>query len=253
MDPCVAPRELPAGKPSAASQAGELASAERWVARRYHAGEPLNLLYELLFGLSRVDYAAASVLDIGAGPISVFEQAAPAGADVVPYDTLADSYNSLIPDKKFPVVSRIPERRFGLVALLNCLDHMDEPEELLVEAGRHLAPGGTLWVYVNIDRPYEPALHPQDFKFWGIIPLVHRQFEIARCGLVREGRLFPYAFWAVGGPRRHWPAPGLRGLWRAALVARCGLQYVRFHAARAAVKAVKLAGLGKLLPPELRF
>jgi hypothetical protein len=130
---------------------------------------------------------------------------------------------------------------------------MDDPEELLLTLERYVEPRGEIWIYSNIDRPYDQELHPQDFKFWQIVLLVHRHYDIVRCGLVREGRLFPYAWWAVCRSRRRWPSPALRLLWAATLVAWCGRQYLAFHSKRAAVKAVKLVGLRRLLPRDLQF
>jgi SAM-dependent methyltransferase len=192
------------------------------------------------------------VLDVGAGPVSIFEHVAPASADVTAHDTLAEEYNTLVAGKQFPIVSIIPDRRFDIVALLNCLDHMDAPAELLAHVAPRLAPDGAAWVYCNVDQPYDPALHPQDFRFWQLIALVGGHFDIERCGLTREGRLFPYAWWAICRARR--PGGSLRRLRRRWwFTAQCGAQYAWFHTVRAGIKLVKLAGGRGLLPEELRF
>jgi hypothetical protein len=81
--------------------------------------------------------------------------------------------------------------------------------------------------------------------------LVRRFFDIERCGLVREGRLFPYAWWAICRPRTR------RTIARAAAdtvhVAVCAAHFARFHGLRAIIKTMKLAGLRRVLPHDLQF
>lgn len=239
------------GRPSATSQQGELESAREWVRREYTPEAERNPIYDRLFHPERLDWATNSVLDVGAGPISYFDHFAPRGADVVAYDTLADGYNSLIPSKKFPIVAVIPPRRFRLLTILNCLDHMDAPRELLAHVEAHLDACGQVWVYCNVGQPYDPALHPQNFSSGDLIDLVGEFFDIERCGLIREGRLFPYAWWAIGRPRRRGSVGrAVAGLFHRL---RCGAQFARFHGTRAVVKGTKLIGLRRLLPTELQF
>lgn len=240
------------GKPSARAQAGELESATLWISRVSCEGLRFNPIYDRLFDLRELDYTRLRILDVGSGPLSVFETIAPAGADIVPYDTLAVEYNRIAPEKKFPVRATIPDGRYSLVTLLNCLDHMDEPEELLVEVARRLAADGRVLIYCNIDQPFDPILHPQDFKAWQLVLLIQHHLDIVACGLVREGRLFPYAWWGCCVARRQQPG-WLRAVWSAIWIAKCAVTYARFHAVRAAVKAVKILGMRRLLPPELRF
>ena len=239
------------GRPSDAAQDGEFESARHWVQTAYAPEAERNPIYDRLFAPAAIDWTSARVLDVGAGPVSVFEAPAPPGADVVAYDTLAPRYNALVPGKKFPIVDTIPPGSFSLISILNCLDHMDAPAELLELVAPRLAPGGTAWIYCNIDQPFDPTLHPQDFRFWDLVLLIGRFFDVQRCGLVREGPLFPYGWWAVCGPKR-------RGRLAAAAAAvrfilRCGVQYAGFYAARAVVKAIKLAGGRRLLPKPLQF
>ena len=239
------------GRPSAASQEGEFESARQWVARQYKPEAERNPIYDRLFDPAQLDWTATNVLDVGAGPISYFDHIAPPEADVVAYDTLADEYNPLIPDKNIAIVAAIPQRRFTLLTILNCLDHMDAPRELLVHVAPYLGPRGQVWVYCNVGQPYDPTLHPQDFSAGDLITLVGEFFDIERCGLVREGRLFPYAWWAICRPRGR-GAVGravAHGLHRAV----CAAQFARFHGVRAVIKGIKLAGLRGVLPKELRF
>lgn len=236
------------GKPSARSQSGELEAAREWVGAKYDSGWTGVPLYDAIFGLSNVDFSSLRLLDVGSGPISVFEPFAPENARVTAFDSLAAEYEGLIPGRKFPIRSSMPDQEFEIVALLNCLDHMDEPEALLAAACGRLAADGRLWVFANIDRPYEPELHPQDFKFWTLIAMMQRHLRIVDCGLVREGLIYPYAFWAICEPGR----AGLSGLTAIWWNAKCGASYAWFHAVRAVVKLLRIAGLTNLLPKPLR-
>ncbi|MGE3400948.1 MAG: methyltransferase domain-containing protein [Vicinamibacterales bacterium] len=241
----------PPGRPSSAAQDGEFESARHWVNTAYAPDTERNPIYDRLFTPRAIDWAAARVLDVGAGPVSIFEDTAPAWARIVAYDTLASRYNRLLPDKKFPIVDRIPPGSFSLISVLNCLDHMDAPAELLETLVPRLAPGGTVWIYCNVDQPFDPTLHPQDFRFWDLVLLISRYFDMRRCGLVREGPLFPYGWWAVCGPRRRGTVA--RAVVAAGFILACGIQYAAFYAARAVVKGIKLAGGRRLLPKPLRF
>ena len=242
---------VPAGRPGPKSQKGELESAIRWLRTiEGTAWEPVDI-YERLFRPRALDYSTVRILDVGSGPLSVFEPVAPPTADITPYDTLAADYNRAAPNKKFPIRGEMPSGRYPLVTMLNCLDHMDAPEELVDEVAQHITSHGELWVYCNIDQPFDPELHPQDFSASDLIHLVERRFRIKRCGLVREGRLFPYAWWAICAPRADNDRGGSvrRTFW----IARCAVTYARFHLIRGIVKGTKLVGLRRMLPEELRF
>ena len=242
------------GRPSHESQTGELEAARRWVAAEYKPEGERNPLYDRLFALEQVDWQRVNILDVGAGPVSIFEHIAPPGAAIVAYDSLAEEYNKLVPRKKFPITTTIPPAHYRLIAILNCLDHMDDPQELLAYVAPHLHEDGEVWIFCNVDQPYQPDLHPQKFHFWHLIDLTGRFFDIARCGLVREGRLFPYAWWAVCRPPS--TSAGRRlveMLRRGAFNLKCGTQYGWFYGVRAVVKSVKILGLRRFLPRDLRF
>jgi SAM-dependent methyltransferase len=238
---------MAAGRHRPETQAHELAY---WEGRGLRDWASLERRYDALFPLGSLDFRRERVLDVGSGPLSIFERFAPAGADVTPFDTLAASYNRLVPDKKFAVRDTIPDGEFSLIVLFNMIDHMDDPAGLLDDLRSRLAANGRLWLWVHLDRPYSPEEHPQEFRFWQIPALLHRSFDVARCGLVRAGPLFPYAFWSVCHPRSDGRARDLRLL---SSVTRVGMQYGWFHAVRGAVKGAKLLGLRRFLPPALRF
>src|SRR4029079_3266460 len=132
-------------------------------------------------------------------------------------------------------VGRLPAERFGLITSFNCLDHMDRPDELLAALVPSLEPGGRVWISVPIGRPYEPELHPQDFRFWHLVSLTNRPFRLLRCGLVREGLLFAYGRRGLCADRTgertfvEWPR---ETFWNAV----CAVHFAYFHGMRAAVK-----------------
>jgi SAM-dependent methyltransferase len=199
-----------------------------------------------------IDYSRTVILDVGSGPISIFEKIAPPSARVIGYDSLADDYNRLITEKRFPIVSRLPAEPFGLITSFNCLDHMDRPDELLNALVPSLEPGGHVWIYVHIGRPWEPELHPQDFRFWNLISLMNRPFRLLRCGLVRDGLLFPYAWWGICRDRtskRTFIERPREAFWNAV----CAMHFASFHGIRAVVKTLKVIGLRRILPEAYRF
>lgn len=236
------------GQPSQISQAGELEAAHEWAHRVYDGSLGGVPLYDELFPIRTLDYSRTKVLDVGAGPISVFEPIAPEGAAIVPYDTLAREYNKLLPHKKFAIRDSLPDGRFDVVALLNCLDHMDEPEALLQAVHQNVDESGRLWLFVHLDQPYDAVLHPQDFAFWSLIAMTERHFRILDCGLTREGPLYPYVWWAICDKHQTLGTIRATTWW----FLKCATSYARFHAARAVVKLFRILGLRRLLPEPLR-
>jgi len=180
-----------AGSPTENGQQGELSFwqhyPEAWIDNLAH--------YRPVFPFESIDYSR-EILDVGSGPKTVFEEIAPAHARIIPADTLADEFNRLMPDKRFPVVATIPARKFRLITLFNMIDHMERPEELLAQLVEHLAEDGELWLYVHLDRPYDPVEHPQCYRFWQVAPLMQKFFTIKSCGI--ENRIPSInGFWCV--------------------------------------------------------
>src|SRR5882757_7397636 len=140
---------LPPGSPRPENQAAELSF---WESHLSHWNIHLPAYIRAL-PFDSIDYARTTILDVGSGPISIFEKMAPQGARVTGYDTLADDYNRIATDKRFPIVGTLPAERFGLITSFNCLDHMDRPDELLATLAPLLERGGHLWIYVHIGRP----------------------------------------------------------------------------------------------------
>ena len=162
---------------------------------------------------------------------------APPSARITAYDTLAAEYNRIAPGKQYPITDTLPEHRYDLVTLFNCLDHMNDPGELLRALRTRLSSHGQLWIWCHIDQPFSPEEHPQDFRFWHLVSLVHGHFDILKCGLTRDGKLYPYVWWCIAGVRREAP---VRAVWKAYHTMRCAITFARFHARRALVKAGRI-------------
>jgi hypothetical protein len=163
--------------------------------------------YRLLFPFDSVDYSR-ELLDIGSGPRSVFEEVAPPTATVTACDTLADQYNQLIKNRRFPIVSSIPDKQFSLITMFNMIDHMDRPDDLLAQVAQHLESNGRLWLYVDLDRPWDESKHPQCFRFWQVAPLMQKFFTITTCGLDSEAPNLN-AFWCICKPKGDRATPSL--------------------------------------------
>ena len=216
------------GRPAADNQAAELAY---WATRGIGEFDHHVKYYRAALPLDRIDYRATRILDVGSSAISVFERIAPATAAITPYDTLAADYNRIAPGKTFPISDVIPDTPFNLITLFNCLDHMDDPGELLATLRPSLAPTGHVWVTCHVDRPWGEAEHPQDFRFWHLIALVQREFDLVSRNLIREGTYYPYLWHCVARTRTRTGAARLVA--SAYFNLRCGLTYSRFHARRA--------------------
>jgi SAM-dependent methyltransferase len=206
--------------------------------------------YQRLFPFRQIDFASCRVLDVGSGPISVFERVAPAGAQVTAYDTLATDYNRIAPDKKFRVMDTLDDGSFDLITLFNMLDHMDDPASLLAFLAPRLDERGRIWIFVHIDRPFSENEHPQKFRFWKLPPFLQQFFGIENAGLAREGN-FVYGWWGILRKRRDGAVTRL--VKTVYFTAKAALFYGWFHGRRAYAKLMKVAGLRAMLPKELQF
>lgn len=185
-------RSVP-GNPSELSQSAELAY---WQSHGLSDWKGFGARYLAVFPFDALDYTSQSILDIGSGPVSVFEALAPAGADVVACDALADAYNDLVPDKKFLICREMPSRAFDRITMLNMLDHMEDPDGFLRQVATRLSRDGEAWILCHINRPYGAAEHPQNFRFWHLTRMIQRHFDIRHAWLVNDGgaMLWPYAW-----------------------------------------------------------
>jgi len=236
------------GGPRGATQAAEL---RFWQTDGITQWPRLARRYREVFPLESINYATASIMDVGSGPLSVMEEFAPAGADVVPYDSLAEEYNRLVPDKKFVIRADLPQRRFSHIMILNVLDHMEDPSSLLEHVAPRLADDGQVWIFTHINRPYAPEEHPQDFRFWQLTSLVQRWFDLQRVWIHCDGVLFPYAWCGIVRPKTNQRVHRAVGPILANLA--CALTLAKYYAIRAVVKGLKLIGLRRLLPKPLQF
>jgi len=206
--------------------------------------------YSKCFPILSLDFERENILDIGSGAVSVFEKTAPAKAGITPYDLLADDYNRIAPNKKFPIQNRISQQaRFSLITLFNMIDHVVDPVEILEFADHHLEKKGQLWLAVHLYQPHGPKGHPQNFSCSSIVGLVSTHFRIDRCAVIRESVPIPY-LWVAELSKREKQQSSLVLAW---FKYKAYLRYFRFQSVRALVKAIKLAGLRPLLPKTWQF
>lgn len=235
------------GRPSERSQAAEW---RYWQDHRLDHWSQEWRRYLRYFPFDAIDFERESLLDVGSGPVSILEFVSPRGAQVVAVDALADQYNELMPDKRIAIQKELPDRRFDRVLLLNALDHMDAPTELLDTLAIRLKPQGELWLHVHIERPYPSEEHPQRFAYWQLNRMVSKVFDLVRVRIYRDGPVWPYAWCGICWPRRR--NTRQRALSIVTADVTCSIARAWVFAFRAGVKGTKMAGLRSLLPVHLR-
>jgi hypothetical protein len=202
-------------------------------------------IYQKIFPMMNLDFEKEVILDGGSGAISVFEKLAPANAKIVPFDILASDYNRIVPLKKFQIQNEIlRESSFSLITLFNMLDHVDDPEDLLIFVSSHLRNNGRIWMATHIGQPHGKLGHPQNFSCRTLIRLVSWFFSIQSCGVIREGIPIPYLWFGILGPKS---IPGQNIFINEILLS---MEYFRLQASRIFFKVLKLIGLKRILPLE---
>jgi SAM-dependent methyltransferase len=110
-----------------------------------------------------------SVVEIGAGPYPAVAAARRGWKRCVAVDPIARGYveDGLVPESCGHVVyieapgERIPlsSGSADLVVCENCLDHVTDPASVIREIERLLAPGGHLWIFVDLSE-HQDHMHP---------------------------------------------------------------------------------------------
>lgn len=122
----------------------------------WRAARLLEFLSEA--GVSLPDPDVCRILEIGSGPVGLISGIR--GARRVALDPLADFFAQdprLSRERDPGVEYRVGEGEvlpfdtgsFDLVVMENCIDHVRDPDAVLREIGRALAPGGVLYLTVN--------------------------------------------------------------------------------------------------------
>jgi SAM-dependent methyltransferase len=110
-----------------------------------------------------------SVVEIGAGPFPLIASAHKGWLRCVAVDPIARGYveEDLVPPAARHVVYvaargesiPLPSASADLVVIENCLDHVRDPGQVLREIHRLLAPGGLLWIFVDLSNHVD-HMHP---------------------------------------------------------------------------------------------
>ncbi len=110
-----------------------------------------------------------SVVEIGAGPYPLIAAAAKGWKRCVAVDPIARGYveEGLVPEAASHVVYvaargesiPLPSASADLVVIENCLDHVRDPALVLGEIVRLLAPGGLMWLFVDLSNHVD-HMHP---------------------------------------------------------------------------------------------
>lgn len=132
-------------------------------------------------GLGPAFYDGKRILDVGCGPRRELEWAVDA-AERVGLDPLAERYRELADDDGgmrlvTGVGERMPfaEHSFDVIASLNSLDHVDDPERVVAEVKRVLEPGGTVIVITDVGHRAR-VTEPQTFG-WDVVELFAPELE----------------------------------------------------------------------------
>ncbi len=204
--------------------------------------------YQQGFPLEQISYESETVLDVGSGAISIFENVAPADAKVTPFDILAGEYNQIAPEKKFPIRDVLsPRATFSLVTVFNMLDHVDDADDILQFIAANLAEGGRVWLAVHLYRPHGEEGHPQKFTCKSIVDLLDKYFSIESVSIIREGVPLPYMWCGILSHKGK--TPGIK--WRA--IIKGFIWYYAFQIPRIYAKAMKMIGLRSVLPQRWKF
>ena len=109
----------------------------------------------------------ASVADVGCGPVPIFCSDVIEYQDAIGIDPLIHKYLSIERYKQyhdrefgcFAEIEKVCEEMFDGVFCLNTIDHVRDPGAFISELDRILAPGGRLYICVDVEKPPDP-LHP---------------------------------------------------------------------------------------------
>jgi len=127
-------------------------------------------------------------VEIGSGPLPVMETMnAPQciAVDSLKYEGLTDWSLFDAP--------QVPDGWADTVLLLNVLDHTDDPQALIAQAWRMLAPGGKALVFVHLGQQDDKhrLVQPDDIKDWFMA------FEIQREEVTAANAYDPAAYLAL--------------------------------------------------------
>ncbi|MCA9299959.1 MAG: class I SAM-dependent methyltransferase [Phycisphaerales bacterium] len=147
---------------------------------------------------------ARSAIEIGPGPFpSISVVSWKRGVAI---DPLADGYAS---EHLLPTNAKIDEVTFiaapgeniplpsgfaDIVIIENCLDHVDDPQAVVTEICRLLAPNGLLWILVDL-MDYSDEMHPNPFSEDRLRGLLSASgFDVVRDRVSTDHKSHPHAY-----------------------------------------------------------
>lgn len=102
----------------------------------------------------RTQKKAATVLDVGSGPVSILNGFAPGNLDITTCDPLSEHYQSIFDYNKYEITPPLPYpaeeafqgKTYDVVHISNALDHTVDPAKSLVDLVQCVKEGGYLIV-----------------------------------------------------------------------------------------------------------
>ena len=170
-----------------------------WRTAEYHPGV-YERIFTKPFNLTKEFYRDKAILDIGCGPFGSLDWAYGIAYDIIGIDPLTPEYRKadLLRNEKMDIVEGsveflpIPKGRsggffpgegyFSVISCFNVLNHVEDLDKALSEMVRVLAPGGSLLIISEIDKP-KRACEPITISSQEIIsklspPLEHQFLRI---------------------------------------------------------------------------
>ncbi len=161
----------------------------------------------------------SSAVEIGAGPYPSISEARWLRAVAV--DPIADGYTAegLLPKaaKQVTYIAspgeaiNLPSGFADIVVIENCLDHVADPAAVVAEIHRLLAPGGVMWLLVDL-MDYSDEMHPNPFNKDRLDELLNRGGFDAVKDRVSDHKSHPQAYGEYRGLLRKRSAKGKGGV-----------------------------------------
>lgn len=149
-----------------------------------------------------------AVADVGCGPTPHVIDPVILASERVAIDPLFDKYMHISHyrrylkqiDVRFLDTTDAPGSFFDGVFCENALDHVQSPEKMLEELLRICAPGGRLYLYVDVDRDADP-MHPHRLDSKWLVGWLQVHFDTLLCEVGKSWKWPTPVLWFVGVKR----------------------------------------------------